>query len=194
VHTPVAKSTLRTADDAPTGVHSPTRSTWPSSLSLSSIGTATDKAMGPHDSGGKTFLQISFPAYASASHTNISTLAAAVVSSASSVCDSSSSSGSANPAEHDDAPPHRAARGIDASKREVRHVLSPKLRQIQPPITSLRISTTPARPPHTTSPDRVRSHSFDPTRAALHTRFKRNAPTTPLCSATMAHISGRAKT
>ena len=49
-------------------------------------------------------------------------------------------------------------------------------------------------PPHTTSPGKVRSHSFAPTRATLHTRISRQAPTSPLCSATRAHRAGRAAT
>jgi hypothetical protein len=50
--------------------------------------------------------------------------------------------------------------------------------------------------PHSTSPDRVRSLPFTPSREALHTLISRNAPTTPssLCSAKRAHISGRAAT
>jgi hypothetical protein len=33
--------------------------------------------------------------------------------------------------------------------------------------------------------------SFAPTRAALHTRIRRHAPTSPRCAATRAHTSGR---
>jgi hypothetical protein len=60
--------------------------------------------------------------------------------------------------------------------------------------TSLVNPTTPVNPPHTTSPGRVFSHPFAPSRDARHTPVSRHAPTTPLCSATMPHSSGRAKT
>jgi hypothetical protein len=52
----------------------------------------------------------------------------------------------------------------------------------------------PVYPPHTTSRGRVRSHSVAPSRAPLHTRFKRNAPTRSPCAAMRWHSSGRAKT
>jgi hypothetical protein len=37
----------------------------------------------------------------------------------------------------------------------------------------------------------VLRNSFAPTRAALHTRISRHAPTSPRCAATRAHTSGR---
>jgi hypothetical protein len=54
--------------------------------------------------------------------------------------------------------------------------------------------TAPSRPspPHSTSPGRVRSHTFAPSRAATYTPVSRHAPTSPLFSATRAHNSGRA--
>jgi hypothetical protein len=54
VHSPVAKSTLCTADDSLVPSQPPRRSTWPWSLSLSSIATAAEPATVPHDSGGRT--------------------------------------------------------------------------------------------------------------------------------------------
>jgi hypothetical protein len=71
VHTPDAKSTLRTADDDPTpSTQPPRRSTCPWSLSLSSIATAAVPLMRPHDSGGRKP-----SSSASESHPKISTLA-----------------------------------------------------------------------------------------------------------------------
>jgi hypothetical protein len=49
-------------------------------------------------------------------------------------------------------------------------------------------------PPHTTSFGRVRRYSSAPACIALHTPFRRCAPTRSLCSAVRAHSSGRAKT
>jgi hypothetical protein len=74
VHIPVAKSTLCTADDGtPCWSNPPMRSTCPCSLSLSSIATATDVSMGPHDSGGRTFQF--FSSASESSYPKISTLA-----------------------------------------------------------------------------------------------------------------------
>jgi hypothetical protein len=61
--------------------------------------------------------------------------------------------------------------------------------------SSLHTSLTSApeeRPPHTTSPGRVRRNSFAPARDALHTLITCHAPTSPLCFATRAHTSGSA--
>jgi hypothetical protein len=49
----------------------------------------------------------------------------------------------------------------------------------------------PEYPPHTTRPGRVLRNSLAPTRAALHTRISRHAPTRPRCAATRPHTSGR---
>ena len=55
-----------------------------------------------------------------------------------------------------------------------------------------RLASPAARPPHSTSPGRVPSHSFaPPARAALHTPVRRQAPMSPLNSATRAHTSER---
>jgi hypothetical protein len=54
VHTPVAKSTLCTADDLPSWILPPRRSTCPWSLSLSSTATVAELSMRPHDNGSKT--------------------------------------------------------------------------------------------------------------------------------------------
>ena len=54
--------------------------------------------------------------------------------------------------------------------------------------------TYPSTPPYTTQTGRVPSHSFAPARAALHTPVSRHAPTRPLCWATRAQISTRART
>jgi hypothetical protein len=58
--------------------------------------------------------------------------------------------------------------------------------------TSLTLLPSEVNPPHTTNPGSLRSHSFAPTRAALHTRIIRHAATRPPCSATRGHTSGRA--
>jgi hypothetical protein len=47
--------------------------------------------------------------------------------------------------------------------------------------TSSNTTPAPEYPPHTTSPGRVLRNSFAPTRAALHTRIRRHAPTSPRC-------------
>jgi len=79
-HAPVTKSTLRTADHDvplfhPPSSSPPMRSTWPRSLSLSSITTAADPLkMGPHDSGGR-ILKI-FASARDRSYPEASTLAA----------------------------------------------------------------------------------------------------------------------
>jgi|AntAceMinimDraft_1070359.scaffolds.fasta_scaffold07000_3 hypothetical protein len=52
----------------------------------------------------------------------------------------------------------------------------------------------PSYPPLTTSPGSVPSHSFTPARDVLHTAVSRHAPTKPLCRATRAQISTRART
>jgi hypothetical protein len=164
------------------------RSTCPSSLSLSSITTATEPEMGPHDSGGNNF---SFQAcqrcspQASESNPKISTLA---------VSSSRHSSSSASTI-----PPSTTTAPLTAQ-----HAWSVRLRvrlgirfHRGSPRSNLHASLDAlpsVNPPHTTSPGGVRSHSFAPSRATLHTPVSRHAPATTLCSATMAHISGRAKT
>jgi hypothetical protein len=96
--------------------------------------------------------------------------------------------------QHDDAPPHRAARVGATCAPEVRHPLPPKLPQIQPPHRA-RVPFPPVtQPPLTTSRRRVRSHAFAPSREALHTPVSRHAPASPLCSATRVQNSGSAVT
>jgi hypothetical protein len=55
VHTPVAKSTVCTAQIIVRPSSPPMRSTWPCSLSLSSITIAAALPRGAHDSGGRAF-------------------------------------------------------------------------------------------------------------------------------------------
>jgi hypothetical protein len=97
-----------------------------------------------------------------------------------------------NPAvEHDDAAPHRTARVRVASAREARHTLPlklPQITQIQPVHTSpVKVRPLVCPPP----PGSVRRNYSAPSFIALHTLFRRHAPTNPLCSAMRAHSSGR---
>ena len=62
------------------------------------------------------------------------------------------------------------------------------------PVSTWRTISGSLYPPHTTILGRLLSHSFAPDRAALQTAIRRQAPTKPLCPATKAHISARART
>jgi hypothetical protein len=96
------------------------------------------------------------------------------------------------PAEHDDAPPHRAARVFIASTREAGHRFPPKLPQVQPPHGARHLSSTFTPAAH--HQPQQGSQPKLPSRAATHTPVSRHAPATPVCSATMGHSSGRART
>jgi hypothetical protein len=168
----VARSTRCTVDSGPSPctpcATPPSKSTCPAALSLSSTAIAAAAWIRPHDSGGRA-------TNAPSSGENISTLEVL-----------------APPEPH---PPTTTRVPLTAQhaglKRAVTRPGMPPHRSVARFSLHTSLTTPPLDPPHTTSPGRVLRNSFAPNRAALHTRISLHAPTSPRCTATRAHTSGR---
>jgi hypothetical protein len=181
VHAPVARSTLTTieasSNRSSSSPNPPSRSTCPSALSLSSMGSAMESERGPHDSGGRAVKE------SSSASESLDLKTSTVARAPSSLSTPPSTTTPPLTAQHAcsaRAPPRSDIRSHRSSPGSSLH-------------TSLVYPSSPVtHPPHTTSHRRVRSQSFAPTREALHTPVSRHAPTSPLCSETRAQNSGSA--
>jgi hypothetical protein len=184
VHAPVARSTLSTleaiSNGSPSSSYPPSRSTCPSAVSLSSMGSVMEPKRGPHDSDGRS---VKVSPSASVSNLKTSTADRWPPSSSPLFCPPSTTTPPFT-VQHAWSQRLHLRSDIRSHRSSPRSSLHTSLEK--PPLKPL------TNPLHTTSRRRVRSQSFAPTRDALHSPVSRHAPASPLCSATRAQNSGRA--
>mmetsp|Transcript_12829 Transcript_12829/g.31182 ORF Transcript_12829/g.31182 Transcript_12829/m.31182 type:complete len:233 (+) Transcript_12829:226-924(+) len=175
---------------------SPMMMTCPRLLCVSSIAIATPPAQGPHDSGDRS-LKAFCPAAAPEPCCRISTEAVSGIShSGGPVCPLlATGAGSCPPrtmmfpltAQH--ASDLRSCVGLAIRVHSRLPRSSRHTSHVNPPSCHATGVT-----PNTTIPGRILSHALVPSRAVLHTRASLLAPTKPLYSAMIPHISTRAAT